>query len=75
MVPGDIFQCLVQEDDWDGDLQDHDPLGPAQGGHLEDQLEDRGEIRGYTVNGMMVRTKALPILSHSNIISNKKKPT
>lgn len=46
MVPGDVFQCLVQEDDWDRDLQDHDPLGPAQGGHLEDQLKGRGEIRG-----------------------------
>ncbi len=40
MVPGNIFQRLIQEDDWDGNLQDHDPLGPAQGGHLEDQLQD-----------------------------------
>lgn len=43
MVPGDVFQCLIQEDDWDGNLQDYDPLGPAQRGHLEDQLMDRGD--------------------------------
>lgn len=42
MVPGHILQCLVQEDDWDGNLQDHDPLGPVQRGYLEDQLRDRG---------------------------------
>ena len=39
MVPGDIFQCLVQEDNWEGNLQDHDPLGQAQRGHQEDQLK------------------------------------
>lgn len=38
MVPGDVFQSLVQEDDRDGDLEDHNPLGPAERGHLEDQL-------------------------------------
>lgn len=42
VVPGQIFQCLIKEDYWDRNLQHHDPLGPAQGGHLEDQLRDRG---------------------------------
>jgi len=41
MVPGDIFQRLIQEDDWDGNLEDHNPLRPAQRGHLEDELRNR----------------------------------
>lgn len=41
VVPGYIFQRLIQEDHWEGNLQHHNPLGPSQGRHLEDQLEDR----------------------------------
>lgn len=39
VVPGNILQRLIQEDHWERNLQHHDPLGPAQGRHLEDQLE------------------------------------
>lgn len=51
MVPGHVFQCLIQEDDWDGNLQDHDPLVPVQRGHLEDQLKNGGNrnVRNYTL--------------------------
>lgn len=47
VVPRNIFQCLIQEDYWDRNLQDHDPLGPVQGGHLEDQLWEKQSQKLY----------------------------
>lgn len=44
VVPGNILQRLIQEDHWERNLQNHDPLGPAQGRHLEDQLEARERL-------------------------------
>lgn len=38
VVPGCILEQLVQQDDGQGDLQHHHPLGGVQRGDLEDDL-------------------------------------
>ena len=38
VVPGRELEQLVQQDDGQGDLQHHQPLGQVEGGDLEDHL-------------------------------------
>lgn len=41
VVPGRKLQQLVQQDDGEGDLQHHHPLGHVQRGDLEDDLGEK----------------------------------
>lgn len=41
VVPGKKLKQLVQQDDWQGDLQHHHPLDRIQRGNLEDNLRER----------------------------------
>lgn len=47
MVPGEVLERLVQEDDREGDLDDDEPLGAAERCDLKYQLrEKRRKKRG-----------------------------
>lgn len=48
MVSGDVLECLIQEDDREGDLDDDDPLGVAERSDLKYQLSDRRRRRRRT---------------------------
>lgn len=45
MMSGDVLECLIQEDDREGDLDDDDPLGVAERSDLKYQLSDRRRRR------------------------------
>lgn len=39
VVAGKVLESFIQQDHRQGDLHHNHPLWPAQGGHLEDELQ------------------------------------
>lgn len=42
VVPGQVLEGLVKQDDRQRYLEHHHPLAPTQWGHLENKLEEGG---------------------------------
>lgn len=54
MVPGDVLERLVQEDDREGDLEDDDPLGTAERSDLKYQLREREDEEDRRAKGTLI---------------------
>lgn len=61
MVPGQVLESLIKQDDRQRYLEHHYPLVPTQWGHLENELEEEGLVKGRTA-----QCPAIYLLHHSS---------
>lgn len=69
IIPGCEFQHLIQQDDWQRDLQHHQPLGHVQRRDLKDHLED-SRTREKSMQEMKTRQNKCMVPSAKDFFFN-----